>query len=125
MDAEKFFDFDSSIEREKNKIVQRIKSTNILSDAESFESISSQGYNPRKFLAFNESNLELLVHKLKTKEADSLLEKFSITKINGSNLIDTSQKSNSENLIKLLCGKAMLNPFNNDPMEVTSSKKWS
>ena len=37
---------------------------------------------------------------------------------------DTTQNGVSEKLVKLLCNKGMVDPFDDLPMEVSSPRKW-
>ena len=47
---------------------------------------------------------------------------FRIPLIDGK--FDTSNNDTSEKLIKLLCGKGEIDPFNNKPVEVSGAKEW-
>lgn len=38
---------------------------------------------------------------------------------------DVSEPQNAEKLVKLSCNKGMVDPFEDLPVEVTSSKNWS
>ena len=38
---------------------------------------------------------------------------------------DSEQDGASEKIVKLLCGKGMVDPFDDIPMEVAGSKNWS
>lgn len=37
---------------------------------------------------------------------------------------DMSQPGAADKLVKLLCDRGMVDPFDDNPMEVSSSKKW-
>ena len=37
---------------------------------------------------------------------------------------DTTQQSAAEKIVKLLCDRGMVDPFDDNPMEVAGSKKW-
>ena len=51
-----------------------------------------------------------------------LAEKFGLPLLEGK--FDTTQNGVSEKLVKLLCNKGMVDPFDDLPMEVSSPRKW-
>lgn len=101
------------------KQITNITDSNIINDAEAFSSVASYGHNPRKFVSFNESHLQ------KLKDANSrkrISKKFNIP-LDGDKF-DMSQLGAADKLVKLLCDRGMVDPFDDNPMEVSSSKKW-
>ena len=51
-----------------------------------------------------------------------MAEKFGLPLLEGK--FDTTQNGVSEKLVKLLCNKGMVDPFDDLPMEVSSPRKW-
>lgn len=91
----------------------------IIADYDAFSLAANKGHNPRKFVSFQDSYLEKLQDSMQRK---SISEKFNIplkeTKF------DTEKEENSNKLIKVLCSRGMLDPFDQYPMEVAGSKRW-
>lgn len=100
--------------------INSITALNIINDALNFKKVASQGHNPRKFISFNESHLNEL-RRLETRI--QIGKKFDIPLSN--NQFDVSKQENAEKLIKLLCDRGMIDPFDDNPMEVLSSRKWN
>ena len=102
----------------ENKITDIIE-LDIFNNADTFRIVASSGHNPRKFVSFNEMNLRKLT------DADtrvSMSHKFNIP-MDGDKF-DMSKPGAADKLVKLLCGRGMVDPFDANPMEVASSKKW-
>ena len=102
----------------ENKITDIIE-LDIFNNADAFRIVASSGHNPRKFVSFNEMNLRKLT------DADtrvSMSHKFNIP-MDGDKF-DMSKPGAADKLVKLLCGRGMVDPFDANPMEVASSKKW-
>ena len=111
------------MERAYKKICQEkvevIKDIGIVTDIEAFIGVAISGHNPRKFISFNNERIE----SLKDDKMKSIISKqFRIPLIDGK--FDTSNNDASEKLIKLLCGKGKIDPFNNKPVEVAGAKEW-
>jgi hypothetical protein len=101
-----------------DKVVE-IEDSGIISDCDAFKDIASTGHNPRKFIAFNESRLNYLKDKYRRV---MIASKFSIPL--NDDKFDTSIAGASEKIVKLLCNKGMLDPFEDSPVEVAGAKKW-
>jgi len=101
--------------------VELIQQSAILSDFEKFKSVAEFGHNPRKFVSFNQSRLTALENK---KTRNSIAKKFSIPLSEDTGIFDTSVDGASEKIVKLLCNKGMLDPFDNDPVEVDGARQW-
>jgi len=117
--GENLFNMERSYKAICNIKVDTIGECAIVTDFESFKAIAGSGHNPRKFVSFNDSHLQ------KLKNANSrrkMARKFSIP-LDGDKF-DTTQPGTSEKLVKLLCDRGMLDPFDDNPMEVAGSKKW-
>ena len=85
-----------------------------------FRSTASSGQNPRRFAAFSKSKLQLLTKK-RNREKAAKYFKIPLTE---DKRFDTSQKVDAENLVKVLCGKAMWDVLEEVPVEVDGSKDW-
>ena len=105
--------------RDHSEKIENIKQCDILTDAATFASIASTGHNPRRFISFNENRLEKIKDK---KYLLEMAEKFSIP-LSGDKF-DTTKEGTSEKIVKLLCNKGMLDPFDDIPVEVAGSKQW-
>jgi hypothetical protein len=57
-----------------------------------------------------------------SKKRKKIAKKFGIKYSN--NRFDLSEKGDAERFIKVICNRGMTDPFTDDPVEVTSSKKW-
>lgn len=121
LNAEKLFDMERSYKKKCVEETKNIVEHGIVSDAEAFIAAANSGHNPRKFVAFNQRNLELLVKNREMRK--KIGEKFRIP-LTATGTFNTAGKESSDNLIKVLCNKAMLEPFGQEPMEVESAKRW-
>ena len=117
--GEKLFNMERAYRKICQKEVEEIQSIGIVTDIESFMGVATSGHNPRKFISFNKENLKLLKdNKIKNR----ISKQFGIPLVDGK--FDTSNTKSSENLIKVLCGKGKIDPFNDNPVEVLGSKEW-
>ena len=96
-----------------------IEKCDIVTDYEAFSSVAGSGHNPRKFVSFNDNHLEKLKDGSSRKKIAS---KFNIA-MDGDKF-DTSKPDTADKLVKLLCDRGMVDPFDENPMEVAGSKKW-
>lgn len=118
--GEKLFNMERSFKTSCNKKVFEITKSNILTDNEVFSSIANRGVNPRRFVSFNPGKFDALVD---FKERVKLADKFNLC-LSKDGKIDTSDEQKTCRLIKFLCDKAMLDPLDNSPVEVSATKKW-
>jgi len=100
------------------KLVE-IEQCGIVTDYSAFSSIAGSGHNPRKFVSFNDAHLQKLKN---SRSRAKMARKFNIP-MNG-DLFDTTQPGAVDKIIKLLCDRGMVDPFDDNPMEVAGSKKW-
>ena len=119
MAGEKLFNMERSYRAVCADKVLEIIQSNIITDEDEFKRVASTGYNPRKFVAYNTNRMQYLANP---RQRANIANKFSIPLIDGR--FDTKQKDVSEKLIKLLCNKGMVDPFEDLPVEVTGAKKW-
>ena len=120
MSGETLFNMERAYKIKCAEAVSEIEELKIISDPEMFRSTATSGRNPRRFAAFSKSKLQLLAHK-KNREKAAKYFKIPLT---DDNRFDTSQKVDAENLVKVLCGKAMWDVLEEVPVEVDGSKGW-
>ena len=99
---------------------EEITQCGFLTDSETFKTIANQGRNPRRFVSYNPAHYDALKD---VKRRSELAVKFSLP-MNGESL-DTSDSQAVEKIIKFLCNKAMLDPCDESPMEVSATKPWT
>lgn len=99
--------------------LEQIESCSIVTDFTAFSSVAGSGHNPRKFVSFNDSHLQKLRN---SKSRVKMARKFNIP-MDG-DLFDTTQPGAADKIVKLLCNRGMVDPFDDNPMEVAGSKKW-
>ncbi len=120
MSGETLFNMDRAYKLKCNEAVDEIEGLNIISDTEMFRSTATSGQNPRRFAAFSKSKLQLLTKKRNREKA----AKYFKIPLTDDKQFDTSQKVDAENLVKILCGKAMWDVLEEIPVEVDGSKDW-
>lgn len=117
--GEKLFNMERAYKAVCEKQITNIIDSNIINDAEAFKSIASCGHNPRKFVSFNELHLQKLKNANSRKR---MSKKFNIPL--AGDKFDMNQQGAAGKLVKLLCDRGMVDPIDDNPMEVSSSKKW-
>ena len=120
MSGEPLFNMERAYKLKCGEAVEEIESLNIISDAEMFRSTATSGQNPRRFAAFSKPKLQLLT-KMENREKAAKYFKIPLT---DDKQFDTSQKIDAENLVKVLCGKAMWDVLEEVPVEVDGLKDW-
>lgn len=121
LSGEKLFDMERAYRQVCANKVEEIVCTGILSDDETFRQYASSGYNPRRFVAFDSNRLQKIKNDIVFR--NKMAEKFGI--IQGDNeTYDSSDKDNVERIVKFLCKKGMLDPIDENPVEVEGSKQW-
>ena len=120
MAGENLFQLERAYKKVSSFCIKQVNESGILADIDTFESVASSGNNPRKFVSYNKAYLEKLNNK-KTRE--KMGRKFDIPLKDRK--FDTTDKKTSEKVIKLLCKKGMLDPFEDSPVEVSSAIAWS
>lgn len=117
--GENLFNMERAYKSICKKQIENIASLGIINDVEAFSKSASSGHNPRKFVSFNEFRLQKLKNANIRKK---MSEKFKIP-LEGDKF-DMNQPGAAEKLVKLLCDRGMLDPFDDNPMEVFGSKAW-
>lgn len=120
MSGEKLFSLERTYNIVCNNKVKDIIDSEIVSNPNEFKTIATSGYNPRRFVSYNQRRLEVLLDKENRKR---LAKKFGI-RLSSNDLIETDSKQSIERFVKFLCNKAMLDPVDESPVEVASSKHW-
>ena len=100
------------------KLVE-IERCGIVTDFAAFSSVAGSGHNPRKFVSFNDAHLQKLKN---ARSRAKMARKFNIPM--AGELFDTTQPGAIDKIVKLLCDRGMVDPFDDNPMEVAGSKKW-
>lgn len=108
--------------KRSREVIDKILNLGFVSDPENFAKYASDVYNRRLLRKFEEEEadrLKLLADKAKGKK---IREKFGL-KIDGKQLTSTT-KEDVDRVVKLVCQRGMLNPFDDAPMEVHSPSPW-
>lgn len=117
--GENLFNMERSYKAICTTKIDTINECNIITDFDAFSAIARSGHNPRKFVSFNDAHLQKLKNANSRKK---MAKKFNIP-LDGDKF-DTTNPDASDKLVKLLCDRGMVDPFDDNPMEVASSKKW-
>lgn len=120
MSGENLFNMERAYKKICSNKISEVINADIINDEEVFTSIASSGHNPRRFVSFNQSRMNALKNK---KEREMQAARFKIPLKKGK--FDTRNPEDAERLVKLLCNKGMVDPFEDLPVEVTGSKQWS
>ena len=100
--------------------VEEVVELDILSNADAFKNVATKGQNPRRFVSFNQSRLDAIKN---TNSRKKYMKMFKIEMKDGK--INTEDAKSSKRLVKFLCEKAMLDPIDEEPREVSAAKAWS
>lgn len=119
MAGEKLFNMERAYKAVCDNKVTILEQSGILSDSGTFGNVARTGHHPRMFVSFNEKRYERLKNK---KERAQYAELFEIPLKDGK--FDTSEAEAADKLVKLLCNKGMVDPFENLPVEVSGARKW-
>lgn len=119
MAGEKLFNMECAYKTICVNKISILKESGIFSDHATFESVATSGHHPRMFVSFNEKRLEILRSKDARKQYSEL---FDIPLKGGK--FDTSLPESADKLVKLLCNKGMVDPFEESPVEVSSARAW-
>ena len=122
MSGENLFNMERAYKIKCNQVVDTINDMNIISDINVFKNTATTGQNPRRFAAFSQAKLELLTKK---KNREKAAKFFEIPITGDKSQFDTREKIDAENLVKVLCGKAMWDVLEEVPVEVDGAKNWT
>lgn len=118
--GEKLFNMERSYKAVCTSKAQDICESGIITDINVFKTVATSGHNPRRFVAFNQNRFERMKDARTRRE---MAATFNLL-VNAEGLIDTSSAGTAEKLVKLLCNKGMLDPFDNVPVEVAGASRW-
>lgn len=118
--AEKLFNLEHVYHKICSEKVDLICQKNIISSPDEFKKIATSGHNPRRFISFNANGLTLLQDE---KIRNEISKKFSLSLKDDK--FDTSDEDTAKKLVKVLCKKGMLDPFDDVAVEVENAKKWN
>lgn len=119
LSGERLFNMERTYKKICSDKLQEISDCDFLTEFSVFEKDASSGHNPRRFVSFNDRNLQELKNK-KTRE--KIAKIFGIVLKGGK--VDTTVEGNNNKLVKLLCNNGMVDPFDDTPKEVVGAKKW-
>lgn len=119
LNGENLFNMERSYKVLCSDYIAKVQESEIVVNIEKFSSVAGSGHNPRRFVSYNQSHLEKLKNASTRRK---IATKFSIPMDGGK--FDTNQEGVTEKIVKILCGKGMVDPFESLPMEVPSAKKW-
>lgn len=119
LEGENLFNIERAYKATCRRKLEEIKKYDIVSSFSEFSNVAQKGYNPRRFIAFNGERLKMLENRENRKK---IAEKFKIPMVE--ERFETSRSDVSEKLVKLLCNRGMVDPFDDSPVEVVGSRKW-
>lgn len=119
--AENLFNMDRSYKAVCRQEVGVIEQADIITGFDCFKSTAESGHNPRKFISFNESCLTALKNKDVRVE---MAKQFSIPLDNAGDKFDATADGAAEKIVKLLCKKGMIEPFEKTAVEVDGARQW-
>lgn len=119
MQAENLFNMERSYRKRCDEKVEEVIMLDILTNSDAFVNIATKGQNPRRFVSFNQSRLDAIKN---TNSRKKYMKMFQISMKDSQ--IDTDDEKSSERLVKFLCDKAMLDPIDEKPREVSAAKAW-
>ena len=119
LNGENLFNMERSYKVLCSDYIAKVQESEIVVNIEKFSSVAGSGHNPRRFVSYNQSHLEKLKNASTRRK---IATKFSIPMEGGK--FDTNQEGVTEKIVKILCDKGMVDPFESLPMEVPSAKKW-
>ena len=119
--GENLFNMARSYKAVCHQKVEKVVQADIISGIENFKSTAETGHNPRRFIAFNESRLENL--KKKSIRVD-IAKRFSIPLDAAGDKFDATVEGSTEKIIKLLCKRGMIDPFDKTAVEVDGARQW-
>lgn len=119
MAGEKLFNMERAYKKVCDDKVAMLESSDILYDSRVFGNVARTGHHPRMFVSFNEKRYQRLKSK---KERKRYAELFEIPIKEGK--FDTSEADAADKLVRLLCNKGMVDPFEDLPVEVSGARKW-
>ena len=121
MNGENLFNMERAYKTACQQTISEVEQADIIGDIEAFSSRAAAGHNPRRFLSFKQSRLVALRDKRVRAEMAS---RFSIPLDANNDKFDASSQEACDRIVKLLCNKGMLDPFNDNAVEVDGARRW-
>lgn len=121
MNGEKLFQMERAYRTICRNKVEDVIADKIVSDVKTFRKIATTGYNPRRFVAFNESALKRFKEDSDFKSR--IAEKFDI-ELTKEGEVESSDEKNVNRFVKFLCKRGMIDPVSEDPVETEGARKW-
>lgn len=121
MDGEKLFNIERAYKSICHNKIEDIISSGIVSDESMFRRYATSGHNPRKFVSFDENRLRKMKDDANFK--NRMAGKFRIIQT-PEGIFDSSDSENVSRIVKFLCKKGMIDPVNDDPVEVEGARQW-
>lgn len=119
--GENLFNMERSYKAVCSQKIALIEQTGILHGFEIFKSIAQSGHNPRRFVAFNEARLTSLQRK---NTRVSMARQFAIPLDPTGEIFDATIEGAADKIVRLLCNRGMIDPFEKSPVEVDGARKW-
>ncbi|NBH19883.1 DUF4868 domain-containing protein [Clostridiaceae bacterium] len=121
MNGEKLFNMERAYKSICRDKIEEIISNGIVSNESMFRQYGASGHNPRKFVSFDENRLR----KIKDDAGfrNRMAGKFGIIQT-PEGIFDSSDSENVNRIVKFLCKKGMIDPVNDDPVEVEGARQW-
>lgn len=119
--GENLFNMARSYKAVCHQKVEEIERADIISGIDRFKTIAESGHNPRRFIAFNENRLNALKKK---NVRVAMSKRFSIPLDDAGDKFDATAEGSTEKIVKLLCNKGMIDPFEKTAVEVDGARQW-
>lgn len=119
--GENLFNMARSYKAVCHQKVEEVEQADIINGIETFKSAAETGHNPRRFIAFNESRLTALKKK---NVRVAMARKFNIPLDADGDKFDATAEGATVKIVKLLCNKGMLDPFEKTAVEVDGARQW-
>lgn len=119
--GERLFNIERSYTIICQKKIAEIEKAGIVKNIELFKKEAKSGHNPRRFLAFNNRKLQAIKDRNVRSE---IAKKFSIPLDPVDELFYAKDKDSVDKIIKVLCDKGMLDPFDGNAKEVDAARSW-
>lgn len=119
--GENLFNMARSYKAVCHQKVEEVERADIISEVDSFKATAESGHNPRRFIAFSESRLNALKKK---NVRVAMARRFSIPLNGAGDKFDATAEGAAEKIVKLLCNKGMMDPFEKTAVEVDGARQW-
>ena len=119
MSGERLFNMERAYRTVCDSKVTMLEQSGILSDSNVFGNVARTGHHPRMFVSFNEGRFRRLTDESARRQYAEL---FEIPLKEG--VFDMSIDGAADKLVRLLCNRGMVDPFEEQPVEVSSARKW-